>query len=81
MSLRDPQVRVNGAWILLGVATVAWPVTQLTIAKSEPPFVLGLSWFAIILTCLEIVMTADVRKEQDDDGSNEPCENCGHKKG
>lgn len=65
--LRDPKVRVRGALILLILATVAWPVTQLTVARSEPPFVLGLSWFAIVLTALDIVLTADVREEQGGD--------------
>jgi hypothetical protein len=65
--MRDPKWRVRLAVALLAISTVAWPVTQLTVARSEPPFVLGLSWFAIVLTALDILLTADVRDEQDDD--------------
>jgi hypothetical protein len=64
---RHPKWRIRGATILLAVSTIAWPLTQLTIARDEPPFVLGLSWFAIVLTALNILVTTDVRDQQDDD--------------
>lgn len=66
--LADPHLRVRFAAFLLVGSTVAWPATQFTIARDEPPFTLGLSWFAIILTALDILNTADVRKEQHEDG-------------
>jgi hypothetical protein len=53
------------SWVLLAVGVFGWPVTQLTIARDEPPFVLGLSWLAIIVTALGVIVSADVRKEQD----------------
>lgn len=65
--MHDPKWRVRFAVALLVISAVAWPVTQLTVARSEPPFVLGLSWFAIVLTAVDILLTADVRDEQDDD--------------
>lgn len=46
---------------------ICWPLTQLTIAKDEPTFTLGLSWLAIILTALDFVKTSRVHKDQDDD--------------
>lgn len=46
-------------------ATVAWPVTQLTVARDEPPFTLGLSWFAIVLTAVDIWATTDVRANEE----------------
>lgn len=50
-------------------ATIAWPVTQLTVARHEPPFTLGLSWFAIVITAVDVLATTDVRaNEGDDDG-------------
>lgn len=61
-----PRARVAGALILLVVSLIAWPVSQLTVAKSEPPFVLGLSWLAIIVTCIDVIATTDVRREQDE---------------
>lgn len=63
----SPKLRVRLAWILLVGSLVGWPVTALTVAKDEPQFILGLSWFAITLTSLDVLFTSDVRKEQDED--------------
>jgi hypothetical protein len=38
----------------------------MTWARSEPQFVLGLSWLAITLTALDILSTSDVSAEQED---------------
>lgn len=35
------------AWVLLVGSFIGWPVTQLTIARDEPPVILGLSWAAL----------------------------------
>jgi hypothetical protein len=56
--------RVIFAWILLGISVIAWPITALTVFREEPQGILGLSWFAIILTCLDVVVTSDVRDKQ-----------------
>ena len=66
----SPKVRVYLAWGLLLVSLILWPVSMLTFAKTEPPWVLSLSWFAIITTCLDIVSTQDVRKKQEDAGED-----------
>lgn len=63
----SPKARVRFAWCLLVVSLIGWPVSALTFASGEPQVVLGLSWFAITLTALNVVVTADVRKEQDRD--------------
>lgn len=65
--LRNPQLRIRLAIVLLVVGVVGWPVTALTVARQEPQFVLGLSWLAIILTSLDVLATTDVRRTQDDD--------------
>ena len=65
----SPKVRVYAAWALLAVVLVAWPVTAFTVAREEPQFVLGLSYLALALTCLDIISTSDVRKEQEGEGS------------
>jgi hypothetical protein len=62
----NPKVRLYGAWTLLVCSLVLWPVSCQTFAKDEPPAVLSLSWLAITLTCLDIVSTQDVRKQQED---------------
>jgi hypothetical protein len=41
-----------------------------TFAMTEPPVVLSLSWLAILLTCLDIAATTDVRAEQDGKGKD-----------
>lgn len=62
----SPKIRVYLAWALLFVCVIGWPVSMFTFAKNEPPAILSLSWGAMILTCLDIVSTQDVRKEQDE---------------
>lgn len=42
-------------WLAVGLivsSIIGWPLTALTIAASEPPIILGLSWGAILLTGL-----------------------------
>jgi hypothetical protein len=39
-------------------------LSQLTVARNEPPFILALSWLAIILTAVDILSTQDVRDKQ-----------------
>lgn len=63
----NPRIRRAAAGILAIGACIAWPLTQFTIAKHEPPFTLGLSWFAIVLTAIDIWGTTDVRVQDDDE--------------
>ena len=75
-----PQRRVAFAWVLLVVSLAGWPLTALTLASDEPQFVLGLSWLAISLTAIDVLFTADVRREQDSDTGEmaQRCQHCGH---
>lgn len=60
----------------LGVALfllsfIGWPLSAFTFARSEPQFVLGLSWFAIILTAMTYINEAAIllkeeREEKDE---------------
>lgn len=59
------RIRLILAWILLGASLIGWPLSAFWFARNEPPFVLSLSWLAIVLTALEIVLTADVRNRQE----------------
>ncbi|UIW13277.1 membrane protein [Arthrobacter phage Crewmate] len=63
----SPKTRVRLAWFLLVASILGWPLSALTFAAEEPPTVLGLSWFAITLTALDVLFTADVRRNQDED--------------
>lgn len=60
------KVRIYLAWVLLVGSLIGWPLSMLTLAKTEPPFVLSLSWLAITLTAVDILSTQDVRNEQED---------------
>lgn len=53
------------AWSLLLGSLVGWPITALTLAKDEPQFILGLSWFAITLTAMDLLKTSRVHKDQE----------------
>ena len=57
---------IRAAWVLLVIAMVGWPLSQFTWAKDEPPFVLALSWLAIVLTCLDVLVTAHVKRDTGD---------------
>jgi hypothetical protein len=61
-----PSTRARVArWAAL-LSLVAWPVSQATIARHEPPFILGLSWLAIILTFTDLAATTDVREHSEE---------------
>lgn len=64
------RARTIGAWVLLVGSIVGWPVTALTVAKGEPPFVLGLSWLAIILTSADLLSTSQVHEDQGKDSGD-----------
>lgn len=53
------------AWVLLIGSVIGWPLSTFWWAKNEPPFVLGLSWLAVILTAVDVINTVDVRKQQE----------------
>jgi hypothetical protein len=67
----NPKVRLYAAWALLVATLIGWPLSALTFAKGEPQFILGLSWLAITLTCLDIISTQDVRKQQEEGESGD----------
>lgn len=62
--------KVYIAGVLFVTSLIAWPVSMVTFAKTEPPVVLSLSWFAITVSALDVLFTALVarkQKEQDED--------------
>ncbi len=50
------KTRKTLAWSVLVLCVVGWPISAMTVANDEPQFVLGLSWFALILTSVLIVI-------------------------
>lgn len=57
--MRLKKNRLKMAWTLLIISVIGWPLTALTVFKTEPQGILGLSWLAIILTALDVVATVD----------------------
>lgn len=67
---RKQAMRVKVAWIGLLLSLIMWPVSQFTFASSEPPVVLALSWLAICLVCVDIVINTKTLSKDDDDSSS-----------
>lgn len=65
--IRRMPLRVKLSWVVLWVSLINTPLSMFTYAKSEPPVVLFLSWFAIIITCIDVIQTTNVRENQDDE--------------
>jgi hypothetical protein len=61
----DPNLRRKAALLILLGSVVGWPLSALTFARGEPPFILGLSWMAISITALDVLLTSDVRAQED----------------
>jgi ribose/xylose/arabinose/galactoside ABC-type transport system permease subunit len=60
------RARTITAWVLLVGSLIGWPVSMLTVARGEPPFVLSLSWLAIVIESASLLTSAQVRENQDD---------------
>jgi hypothetical protein len=61
-----PRTRVRVAMATLIVSVVGWPISHFTVFSEEPPGILGLSWWALILTCIDIIVTTDVREKEEE---------------
>lgn len=59
------RARVIAAWVLLVGSLVGWPTSMLTLARHEPPFVLSLSWLAIVIEAASLLTSSQVRADQD----------------
>jgi uncharacterized membrane protein len=60
-----PKTRVRAAVVVMLVCVVLWPVTSLTILKTEPQGVLAISWITVIIDCVILIMTTDIRDRQE----------------
>lgn len=63
--------RLVFAWCLLIGSIIGWPVSSITWARHEPQTILALSWISPIITAINLLFTAEVRKRQDD-GDDDP---------
>lgn len=63
-----PERRVRGAMWTLLFCIVAWPLSSLTIfihATPEQQGILALSWLALIGETVILIITTDIRQEQE----------------
>jgi uncharacterized membrane protein YfcA len=60
-------VEVGFGILLLVGSLIGWPLTALTVAKDEPQFILALSWLAITLTAYDILKSARIHKDQEEE--------------
>jgi hypothetical protein len=73
----SPATRRKGARYLLVLTLVAWFACRVAYALSWigettlDQITNDLSWFAIVLTAADILLTADVRSEMDEDSDSE----------
>jgi ribose/xylose/arabinose/galactoside ABC-type transport system permease subunit len=70
--VNDERIRQGKVWFaraLLVVSLIGWPLSMLTVAKDEPPFVLSLSWLAIIIEAGTLLTSSQVHKEQGESSS------------
>lgn len=62
------RARTIAAWVLLGGSLIGWPTSMLTLARDEPPFVLSLSWLAIVIEAASLLTASQVHEGQDSEG-------------
>lgn len=58
------RARTIAAWVLLLGSLLGWPVSAFTFARDEPPFILGLSWLAIVISSAELLTASQVHEDQ-----------------
>jgi hypothetical protein len=58
------RARTIAAWVLLIGSCIGWPVSAFTWAADEPPFVLGLSWLAIVISSAELLTSSQIHEDQ-----------------
>lgn len=69
-----PQRRVHMAMLLFLATIIGWPLTHVLILLTHPPelagwtghLLLALSWGALTYTSLNIIVTTDVGRDQED---------------
>ncbi len=66
--LRSPRLHKRAAAIFVALCIVGWPLSL--IATSEPPLILSLSWLALIIPALGLLLTAKVEEGQEDDDAS-----------
>jgi len=74
-ALFSPRAQLIIGWALLVIGFIGWPLSAFTLAKQEPPFILGLSWGAIILTAWGIIVACQINQDVET-GCPHVCRDC-----
>lgn len=64
------RARTVAAWVLLVGSLIGWPVSMATVARDEPPFVLSLSWLAIVIEAASLLTSSQIHEEQKNGGDS-----------
>lgn len=75
-AILTPRSLLRVAWAVLVLSLILWPLSQLTIARDEPPVVLAISWFAITLTAFDVICTSTVNQEVAGPSTCPECPHC-----
>lgn len=73
--LFSPRAQLIIGWGLLLVSLVGWPASAVTLAREEPPFILGLSWGALFLNAWGIIVSCQINKDVET-GCPHTCRDC-----
>lgn len=67
-AITHPYVQITIGWTMVIFGLIGWPSSALTVAREEPPVILGISWLAIIFAGYSVVAAghADLRTLKQD---------------
>lgn len=56
-------VRTTTAFVAIDAIIILWPLSLFTFAKDEPPFILSLSWMALLIEAFSLLTASQVHEE------------------
>lgn len=68
---------VSFSWAMIGICAIGWPVTHAAMIIEHPPgasgwvfhLLLALSWLAIVYSAVGVIVSVDIKREQEKSGS------------
>ncbi len=58
---KSPRIRLKLAWFMFWGSLIGWPIS--IFLTDEPIFILSLSWFAITVTCYDVICTTELKDD------------------
>lgn len=71
MSPRIRRARTVTAWALLAGSIIGWPISAVTVFRSEPQGILGLSFLAIIIASAELLTSSQTAEDVANNGQHD----------